>query len=328
MEKMISLDSKFILGDTLSAGSPDGMMQNTDASAYPSLGFGRAVPCPSQSTVRLASNSKPIFATDRFAFKSDRTSRVISFAIHVFGITLVLVLALKTPPVVMPPPTTIVTPMDFKVFIPPVIRPVAKLMTGGGGQHARVKAPESHRPLIVKIQLTHPQIIRNDRSKLEVEPISPVNMPDNNNLPNLGVTKSPQIAIVSQGRSSGSGFGQGLNGGLGAGYGSGVSSGTGSGYGGGLMSVGDGVSAPHVLHSVAPEFTEEARRANYQGNVSIRLIVDSQGNPQNVRLASHLGMGLEEKAVEAVRQYKFSPAIYQGHPVSVQIVIDVDFHLH
>jgi TonB family protein len=94
------------------------------------------------------------------------------------------------------------------------------------------------------------------------------------------------------------------------------------------MSVGGGVSAPVVIHSVEPEFTEEARRANYQGTVSIQLIVDAQGNPQDIRVSHHLGMGLDEKAMEAVRQYKFKPAVFQGNPVAVQLVIDVDFHLH
>jgi TonB family protein len=94
------------------------------------------------------------------------------------------------------------------------------------------------------------------------------------------------------------------------------------------MSVGGGVSAPQVLHSAQPEFTEEARRADYQGTVAIQLIVDAQGNPQNVRVVRHLGMGLDDKAVEAVRQYRFRPAMYQGHPVAVQMVIEVDFHLH
>jgi TonB family protein len=61
---------------------------------------------------------------------------------------------------------------------------------------------------------------------------------------------------------------------------------------------------------------------------SIQLIVDSQGNPQNVRVTRHLGMGLDEKAVEAVKQYRFKPANYQGHPVSVQMIIEVDFRLH
>ncbi len=214
--------------------------------------------------------------------------------------------------------------------IPPMTLPVAKAMGGGGGggAHELVEASKGHIPLVAKTQITLPQIIRNDRSKLEVEPTAMVKIPDSNNLPNLGMAQSPQIALASQGRGSGSGFGQGLGGGIGAGHDIGAGPGSGGGYGGGLMSVGGGVSAPQVIHSVEPEFTEEARRANYQGNVSIRLIVDSQGNPQDVRLASHLGMGLEQKAVEAVRQYKFSPATYQGHAVSVQILIDVDFHLH
>jgi TonB family protein len=153
-------------------------------------------------------------------------------------------------------------------------------------------------------------------------------MPDDNSLPRLGVAQSQQVALVSQGKGSSSGFGQGIGGGIGSGHGSGVGPGSGGSYGGGLMSVGGGVSAPLLVHSVEPEFTDEARRANYQGIVSIKLIVDSQGNPQDVRLASHLGMGLEEKAIEAVKQYKFRAAMFEGHPVSVQILIDVDFHLH
>ena len=94
------------------------------------------------------------------------------------------------------------------------------------------------------------------------------------------------------------------------------------------MSVGGGVSAPVVIHSVDPEFTENARNANYQGTVSIQLIVDAQGNPQNAHVVRHLGMGLDEKAIQAVNQYKFRPAMYQGHAVAVQMIIDVDFHLH
>jgi TonB family protein len=147
-------------------------------------------------------------------------------------------------------------------------------------------------------------------------------------MPNFGVAQSPQIMLASQGSGSGSGFGHGMGGGIGIGHGIGAGPGSGGGYGGGLMSVGGGVSAPQLIHSVEPEFTDDARRANYQGNVSVQLIVDSQGNPQNVRLVSHLGMGLDEKAIEAVRQYRFHPAMYQGHPVSVQILIDVAFHLH
>ncbi len=94
------------------------------------------------------------------------------------------------------------------------------------------------------------------------------------------------------------------------------------------MSVGGGVAAPQVIHSVDPEFTDAARQAKYSGVVSIQLIVDTHGNPQAIQVVRHLGMGLDEKAIEAVRQYKFKPAMYQGHPVPVRVVVDVNFHLY
>jgi TonB family protein len=273
---------------------------------------------------------RPIFAADLLVFKRDPTSNAISFAIHVVVIVLVLFLALKTHTIVTQAATTIVTPVDFRVSIPPIILPVAKVMGGGGGggAHDVVEASKGHLPVIAKMQIMPAQLLKFDHPKLAAEPSEQVKIPDNNNLPNLGVSQSPQIAMASQGSGSGSGFGQGSGGGIGSGRGGGVGPGVGGGYGGGLMSVGGGVSAPQLIHSAEPEFTEDARRANYQGTVSIKLIVDSQGNPQDIRVASHLGMGLEEKAIEAVRQYKFRAAMYQGHPVSVQILIDVDFHLH
>jgi protein TonB len=143
-------------------------------------------------------------------------------------------------------------------------------------------------------------------------------------VPAFAAAQGPQVQLATAPKSAGSGFGTQGGGGLGGGHGVG----SGGGYGGGLMSVGGGVSAPQVVHTVEPEFTEAARSANFGGNVQIKLIVDSQGNPQAITLLSHLGMGLDEKAVEAVRQYKFRPAMFQGHPVSVQIILDVSFHLH
>jgi TonB family protein len=276
---------------------------------------------------------RPIFTVDPLEFKGDRTSSAVSFVIHVAVISLILSLAFKARTSMVLQPTTVVTPMDFKLTVPPPITmPVAKVQGGGGGggAHEVIEPTRGRLPkLIAKAPVTPPQIIRIDRPKLAVEPTEVVKMPDSNpTLPVVGMSQSPQIALASQGRGSGSGFGQGLGGGIGMGHGVGAGPGSGGGYGGGLMSVGGGVSAPQLLHSVEPEFTEDARRQNYQGNVSIKLIVDSQGNPQDVRLVNHLGMGLDEKAIEAVRQYRFRPAMYQGHPVSVQIVIDVDFHLH
>jgi protein TonB len=152
-------------------------------------------------------------------------------------------------------------------------------------------------------------------------------IPFNSSRPNFGVTQSPQVALVSQGGGTGAGFGRGAGGGIGSGRGAGVGPGSVGGYGGGIMTVGGGVSAPQVLHKVEPEFSDAARQAKYQGVVSIQLIVDPRGNPVNIRVIRHLGMGLDEKAMDAVRQYRFKPAMYQGHPVPVQMVIDVDFHM-
>jgi len=330
MGDLVTTNPELILGGTPPVKSSR-MMQNTVAQTWPQGGSRLPHGYSSNNLAPARAISRPIFTVDPLAFKRDRTSSAISFVVHAVAITLVLTLALKVHTVVTPERTMIVMPVDFKLTPPPLTLPVAKVQGGGGGggAHEVVEPVRGHPPKIVaKMQIMPPQIIRIDRPKLAVEPTETVKMPDSNNLPTLGMAQSPQVALASQGRGSGSGFGQGLGGGIGAGHGSGAGPGSGGGYGGGLMSVGGGVSAPQLIHSVQPEFTDDARRANYQGSVSIKLIVDSQGNPQDVRLASHLGMGLDEKAIEAVRQYKFRAAMYQGHPVSVQIVIDVDFHLH
>jgi TonB family protein len=84
-----------------------------------------------------------------------------------------------------------------------------------------------------------------------------------------------------------------------------------------------------VLNQPAAEFSDEARRAKYQGICIIALIVDAQGNPQNIHVVRALGMGLDEKAIEAIRQYKFRPAMKDGTtPVPVQITVEVEFRLY
>lgn len=96
----------------------------------------------------------------------------------------------------------------------------------------------------------------------------------------------------------------------------------------GVMRVGNGVSAPVLVYSVDPKYSSKARRAKYQGISVLALIVDKNGKPQNIHVARKLGMGLDEKAVEAVRQYRFKPAYYKGHPVPVQIHVEVNFKLY
>jgi bla regulator protein BlaR1 len=95
-----------------------------------------------------------------------------------------------------------------------------------------------------------------------------------------------------------------------------------------IFHVGPGVSAPTLIFSPDPEYSEEARRAKYQGVCVLSLIVDTQGSPKRVQVVRHLGKGLDQKAVEAVRQYKFEPGMHNGEPVAVEVNIEVNFKLY
>ena len=96
-----------------------------------------------------------------------------------------------------------------------------------------------------------------------------------------------------------------------------------------VYKVGGGISAPVAIYQPEAEFSDEARRAKYSGVCIIALIVDAQGNPQNVHVVRALGMGLDQKALEAVRQYKFRPAMKDGTtPVPFMVTVEVDFHLY
>jgi bla regulator protein BlaR1 len=95
-----------------------------------------------------------------------------------------------------------------------------------------------------------------------------------------------------------------------------------------IYHVGGDVSAPKLVYAPDPEFTKKARRAKYQGACVISTVVDAEGNPTQVKVVRHLGMGLENKAVEAVKQYKFEPGTRLGKPVAVEVKIEVNFRLY
>ncbi|MFP5226413.1 MAG: energy transducer TonB [Acidobacteriota bacterium] len=202
---------------------------------------------------------------------------------------------------------------------------------GGGGNHELLEASKGKLPEFAKTQITPPQILKIDNPKLAVEPtvvMPPIQLPDNPSMPDLGIPQSPQVAFASQGSGSGSGFGSGSGGGLGSGHGSGIGPGEGGGYGGGVYHVGGGVSNPVLVYAPDPEFSDQARRAKYQGVCVVGLIVDVGGNPQRVHIVRALGMGLDEKAMEAVRQYKFKPAQFKGKNVAVEVNIEVNFRIY
>jgi TonB family protein len=204
---------------------------------------------------------------------------------------------------------------------------------GGGGDHSIVDPIKGKLPKIEKNPIVPPQVQTIDHPLLPMQAAIDVQknitLPDNPMLPNIGVTRSANVTLASNGSGSGGGMGSGSGGGLGSGEGNGYGPGRGGGAGGGLYHVGGGVSAPVALNSVEAEFSDEARRAKYQGVCLISLIVDAQGNPQNPRVIRTLGMGLDEKALEAVRKYKFRPAMKDGRtPVPVMITVEVNFRLY
>jgi protein TonB len=266
------------------------------------------------------------------ASNPNRGSGVLAFLVHVLIALTIVWLGMVVPPrVVQSEETTVPIQSTLYDPPPPLVMPVAKVQGGGGGggAHELVAPNRGQLPKTEKAPpLIRPEAAKIERPKLPVEPTTQIRMQQTTTMPTLGAPQSPQVALASQGSGSGSGFGFGLNGGTGSGNGSGVGPGSNGGYGGGVMNVGGGVSAPRLIYSVEPQFTEDARQANYQGEVSIQLIVDSQGFPQDIHVVRHLGMGLDERAVEAVRQYRFKPAMYQGHPVAVQMIVNVDFRLH
>jgi TonB family protein len=149
----------------------------------------------------------------------------------------------------------------------------------------------------------------------------------NPNMPNIGDPKSTAV-IPSNGTGSLSGIGDGSGGGIGPGNGRGLGPGEGMGTGGGVFRIGKGVTPPRVIYQTDPEFSEEARKAKYQGTCVLGLIVDANGRPTAIRVINALGMGLDEKAIESVKNWKFEPGKKDGHDVSVEIAVEVDFHLY
>ena len=91
--------------------------------------------------------------------------------------------------------------------------------------------------------------------------------------------------------------------------------------------VGGAVSAPRMVHLVPPEYSEEARREKFVGQVVVGLIVDTDGLPQQIHVVRGVGHGLDEKAIEAIRQYRFRPAMENGKPVPVRVNVEVNFQI-
>lgn len=216
-------------------------------------------------------------------------------------------------------------------IIDPNLKPyVAEQPKGGGGGGSSVTpVSKGQLPKPSAKQFVPPAIAQIKHPLLPMEPT--LILPPDDALPQLTANNwgdpLARLGIASNGSGFGPGMGTGSGGGIGPGKGAGFGPGDGDGLGGGVFTVGAGVSAPIPIYRPEPEYSEEARKAKYSGSVTLEIIVDTQGRVRDMRVVKSLGMGLDEKAEEAVRKWKFKPGRKGGAPVNVRATVEVHFQL-
>jgi len=284
----------------------------------------------------LVLTSKPVPVKDIWGFYSYKGKGALgSTAVHVLGLAAIIVGTIIGRRVVQ----QIVKPQEAVELIAPgdlPALPPSKTLSGGGGgggDRDKLQASQGRLPKQSMQQFTPPVVVaRNPDPKLPMEP-TVVIPPDVHlaqfNMPNLGDPLSHMPAdFPSNGTGYGGGIGSGSGGGVGSGEGPGFGPGRGGGTGGGVFRVGGGVSPPKAIYSPEPEYSEEARKAKFQGTCVLWLIVGPDGRPRDIRVARTLGLGLDEKAIEAVKTWRFDPAKKDGKPVAVQVNVEVSFRLY
>jgi TonB family protein len=218
---------------------------------------------------------------------------------------------------------------------------------GGGGGGLRQKLPPPRAQRKGKASLDSPIPLRKPpkpiepvrrpeppppQPELKSEPLPPVVAPvatvAASQIDHPGVIDEPAPKeSESRGPGTGGGVGSGTGTGLGKGDGSGIGDGSGGGIGGGPYRPGSGVMPPRLLREVKAAYTEDARRRNLEGAVVLEIVVRRDGTVSDVKVISGLGSGLNERAVAAVRQWRFAPATRLGQPVDVIVEVEVEFKL-
>ena len=247
---------------------------------------------------------------------NESRSGFISLAIHVGVIVLLFWLgSLK-------PVQQAIKQVATLVYTPPPepIKPQPNHGGGGGGaRQPEVKKADAPKPR----KFVQPPTTTPVQTKLEM----PASLLDYT--PSIDPTDIGNItgAMALNGSGYGGGIGTGRGGGIGPGNGNGYGPGSGGGSGGGAYKPGNGVTNPVPIYRPEPQYSEEARKAKWQGAVLLSLVVDENGKPTSIKVVRPLGLGLDEKAIEAVTQWKFKPGTKEGKPVAVQAQIEVTFRL-
>ncbi len=235
-----------------------------------------------------------------------------SLAVHAVMIALLLFLgSLKPVQKAVKAVVTLIAPAPLKVA-------ENKGGGGGGARQPEVKKAELPKPARQFVAPTEPV-----QSRLA----APISV--NADLPDINPTDVGNLTGLAAmaGAGAGAGFGNGKGGGIGNGNGNGVGTGSGGGSGGAVYRPGGGVTNPVPIYKPEPQYSEEARKAKWQGSVLLSLVVDETGKPIDIKVVRPLGLGLDEMAIQAVSQWKFKPGMRDGKPVKVQAQIEVTFRL-
>ena len=247
-----------------------------------------------------------------------RDAKSTAYALLAHAAAILLVCWVVSAHVRFSPPTK--TDQMPDITTPPPMAPERQTAGGGGGANNHTPAGKGQLPKFAPELITPPKIPVETKIHMPdpaLEAVTNLKMA-NVDMPNFGMPNS---------NSASSSLGEGKGTGIGSGDGPGLGAGRGGNWGGDLRKVGGRVSEPVVRTEVEPEFSEEARRTKSQGTVTVDLIVDAKGMPQDVHVLRGVGMGLDEKAVEAVKQYTFRPAMENGKPVAVEMNVVVTFQI-
>jgi TonB family protein len=252
-------------------------------------------------------------------FPADHRSFLVSFASHAALIALIAS-GIFVGRVTIVKPSFLTSELTY---------PLSGHGGGGSGDRSAIQASKGTPPKFSDQQIAPPVIVvRNRESKLTVDAnvVGPpdVKLPQSNH---IGDLVSSNIVMPSNGTGAGGAAGDGSGSGLGKGNGAGYGPGFDRGVGGGAFSR-TGVTAPRAIYDPEPEYSDEARRVKHQGVVVLSLVVDAQGQARNIRVARSLGMGLDEKAIEAVKKWRFAPGTKDGSPVAVQVNVEVNFRFY
>ncbi|MBI2835350.1 MAG: energy transducer TonB [Acidobacteria bacterium] len=214
---------------------------------------------------------------------------------------------------------------------------------GGGGLKQKAPPPKAQRkgksklnsPLPVRVppRPVEPVVtpVEQPKPSLKAEPLPPIVAPvatlPSNTQDRAGVLEETTAENNSRGPGQGGGVGSGEGTGIGEGDGQGIGPGSGGGTGGGPYRQGSGIEPPRLLREIKPDYTEEARHKSIEGEVVLEIVVRRDGSVGDVRLVQSLGHGLDRRAMEAVRQWRFAPARRRGTPVDVMVEVAVEFKL-